>query len=260
MQGEGLEGLDGNKNRNKGGANGGRGAGDGQALQMLICVLRIKVTIPIFKDEKKEDPITFCKKAEDYMDATDVDPENRVKEFKRCLADKARLWYDEINNPTNWNELMELFCACFCIYSKNSEDWYQYWSSLSFDPASDQEIDNLIHDVCTLAELLHFPEDMVLATLKNMFPQQQMHFFNVNDVQTMYHMLHVMFPQNRNQASNVQASSGASPFAVVHTDGVFYSLPHKNPSLLKNGSKHIQFDKYWMILWINSESLLTDWP
>ena len=96
MQGGGLKGLDGNKNRNRGGANGGRGAGDGQALQMLIRVLRIKVTIPIFKGEKKEDPITFCKKVEDYMDAIDVDPENRVEEFKHCLADKARLWYAEI--------------------------------------------------------------------------------------------------------------------------------------------------------------------
>ena len=152
--------------------NGGGGAGDGQALQMLICVLRIKVTIPIFKGEKKEDPITFHKKAEDYMDAINVNPENRVEEFKHCLADKARLWYDEIDIPTNWNELMELLCTRFCIYSKNSEDWYRYWSSLSFDPASDQEIDDLIHDIRTLAELLHFLEDMVLATLKNMFPQQ----------------------------------------------------------------------------------------
>ena len=138
---------------------------------------------------------------------------------------------------------MELFCACFCIYGKNSEDWYQYWSSLSFDPASDQEIDDLIHDVRTLVELLHFPEDVVLATLKNKFPQQRMHFFNVNDVQTMYRMFRAMFPRNRNQASNVQASSGASPFAVVHTDGAIYSLPHKDPSLPKHGSKHVQFDK-----------------
>ena len=59
MQGGDLEGPDGNKNRNIGGNNGGRGTGDGQALQMLICVLRIKVTIPIFKGEKKEDPITL---------------------------------------------------------------------------------------------------------------------------------------------------------------------------------------------------------
>ena len=54
MQGGGLAGQDGNKNRNRGSANGGRGAGDGQALQMLIHVLRIKVTIPIFKGEKKK--------------------------------------------------------------------------------------------------------------------------------------------------------------------------------------------------------------
>ena len=88
-------------------------------------------------------------------------------------------------------------------------------------------------------ELLHFLEDVVLVTLKNMFPQQRMHFFNVNDVQTMYRMLHAMFPRNRNQASNVQASSGASLFAVVHTDGAIYSLPHKDPSPPKHGSKHV---------------------
>ena len=84
---------------------------------------------------------------------------------------------------------MESFCAQFCIYSKTPEDWYHYWLGLSFDPASDVEIDNLIHNVRTLAQLLHFPDDVVLATMKNLFPQQQMHFFNVNDLQTMFRMV-----------------------------------------------------------------------
>ena len=88
-----------------------------------------------------------------------------------------------------------------------------------------------------------------------------MHFFNVNDVQTMYHMLCAMFPRNRNQALNVQTSLGASPFSVVHTDGAIYSLPHKDPSppnILENMSDLTKLT-YWMILWTNSESRLTDW-
>ena len=32
-------------------------------------------------------------------------------------------------------------------------------------------------------------------------------------------------------------------FAAVHTDDAIYSLPHKDPSPPKHGSKHIQFDK-----------------
>ena len=57
---------------------------------------------------------------------------------------------------------------------------------------------------------------VVLATLKNMFPSYQLHFLNVNDLPTMFRMLHAMFPRNRHQ-SMAGAHSGATPFSV-HQD------------------------------------------
>ena len=134
------------------------------------------------------------------MEATEVAPRDRVQEFRHLLEGKARLWYDEIPLPARWEQLMQLFCACFCIFGKESEDWYHHWSALHFDPASDADIDDVISQVKTLARLLNFPDAVVLATLKNMFPQHRLHFFNVNDLPTMYHMLRAMFPCNRNQA------------------------------------------------------------
>ena len=163
--------------------------------------------------DKNEDPIEFKTKALDYMEAMDIPIQECVVEFRHCLEGKARMWYDEITLPRTWNELMHMFCACFCIYGKSNEDWYCHWASLHFDPASDADIDNLINKVRSVACLLNFPDPVVLATLRYMFPSYCLHFLSVNDLPTMFCMLRAMFPQNRHQ-SMAGAHSGATPFSV----------------------------------------------
>ena len=123
------------------------------------------------------------------------------------------MWYDEITLPRTWDELMTMFCARFCIYGKSNEDWYRHWASLHFDPASDSDIDDLINEVRLVTRLLNFPNNVVLATLKNMFPSYHIHFLNVNDLQTMFRMLRAMFPCSRHQ-SMAGAHGGATPFSV----------------------------------------------
>ena len=86
-----------------------------------------------------------------------------------------------------------------------------------------QDIDDVISQVKTLARLLNFPDPVVLATLKNMFPQHRLHFFNVNDLPTMYRMLRAMFPRNRNQAIP-GATGGASPFSAHQNQEAHVSL------------------------------------
>ena len=143
---------------------------DEECMLHLMRALLVKVAIPVFKGDKNEDPIEFKTKALDYMEATDIPVWERVVEFHHCLEGKARMWYDEITLPRTWNELMGMFCAQFCIYGKSNEDWYRHWASLHFDPASDADIDDLINEVRSVARLLNFPDMVVLATLKNMFP------------------------------------------------------------------------------------------
>ena len=143
---------------------------DEECMLHLMRALCVKVAIPVFKGDKNEDPIEFKTKALDYMEATDIPVWERVVEFRHCLEGKARIWYDEITLPCTWNELMGMFCACFCIYGKSNKDWYRHWASLHFDPASDADIDGLINKVRSVARLLNFPDMVVLATLKNMFP------------------------------------------------------------------------------------------
>ena len=151
-------------------ANLGQGAGDPvdpdeERMIRLMRALRVKVSIPVFKGEKAEDPMEFKMKALDYMDAQEIPIRERVFEFRHCLEGKARMWYDEITLSHTWNELMTMFCARFCIYSKSNEDWYRHWAALHFDPASDTDIDDLINEVRSVARLLNFPDDVVLATL-----------------------------------------------------------------------------------------------
>ena len=197
-------------------ANRGHGAEcnidpDEERMLCLMRALHVKVAIPVFKGDKNEDPIEFKTKALDYMEATDIPVWEHVVEFHHCLEGKARMWYDEITLPRTWNELMGMFCAQFCIYTKSNEDWYRHWASLHFDPASDTDIDDLINEERSVARLLNFPDMVVLATLKNMFPSYRLHFLNVNDLPTMFLMLRAMFPRNRHQSMS-GAHSTATPF------------------------------------------------
>ena len=147
------------------------------------------------------------------------------------------MWYNEITLPQTWDELMRMFCARFCIYGKSNEDWYHHWASLHFDPASDADIDDLINEVRSVARLLNFPDPVVLATLKNMFPSYHLHFLSINDLPTMFHMLRTMFPHNRHQ-SMASAHSGATPFSV-HQEKTSVVLVSQKPKKEKKADKAI---------------------
>ena len=214
---------------------------DEECMLHLMCTLCVKVAIPVFKGDKNEDPIEFKTKTLDYMEATDIPVRECVVEFHHCLEGKARRWYDEITLPHMWNELMGMFCARFCIYGKSNEDWYRHWASLHFDPASDADIDDLINEVRSVARLLNFPDMVVLATLKNMFPPYQLHFLNVNDLPTMFCMLRAMFPRNRHQ-SMAGAHSGATPFSV-HQDKTSTVPVSGKPKKVKKSDKSVCDDK-----------------
>ena len=227
-------------------ANCGCGAGhnadlDEEHMLHLMHALRVKVVIPVFKGDKNEDPIEFKTKTLDYMEATDIPVRERVVEFRHYLESKARMWYDEITLPRMWNELMGMFCAQFCIYGKSNEDWYRHWASLHFDPASDADIDDLINEVRSVACLLNFPDMVVLATLKNMFPSYRLHFLNVNDLPTMFRMLHAMFPRNRHQ-SMAGAHGRATPFSV-HQDKTSTVPVSGKPKKVKKSDKSVRDDE-----------------
>ena len=125
---------DGNQDNRGNGA--GNGDDDADRFFQLFRSLRVKVPMPIFKGEKGEDPNIFKTKAKDYMEAQEIPRRDRVREFRHCLEGKARMWYDEIErqiHPRNsWTDLIQKFCGRFCIYGKESEDWYRHWSALHF--------------------------------------------------------------------------------------------------------------------------------
>ena len=103
-----------NRNVREDEANLGQGAGvpvdpDEERMIRLMRALRVKVSIPVFKGDKAEDPMEFKTKALDYMDAQEIPIRERVFEFRHCLEGKARMWYDEITLPHTWDELMHLW-------------------------------------------------------------------------------------------------------------------------------------------------------
>ena len=67
-------------------ANLGQGAGvpvdpDEERMIRLMRALRVKVSIPVFKGDKAEDPMEFKTKALDYMDAQEIPICEHVFEF-----------------------------------------------------------------------------------------------------------------------------------------------------------------------------------
>ena len=182
---------------------------DRNMFMELVRALKNKMPMPTFSGVPKEDPHAFRKKAEDYLHATGVHRREWMHEFRFCLEGKARLWYDELNPPAeSWHDLMQKFTGRFCIYGTKSEDWYRAWSNLRFDPASDADIEDLITDVKALQRLMRLPDSAVLATLKNLFPRQRLHFFQIRDIPTMFQMLREMFPKNRTSIGTVLPQSG----------------------------------------------------
>ena len=168
----------------------------GYVLRQLVRSLQVKST-PTFKGDGKEDPIQFMKKASDYMEASGIPDDDHWEEFKHCLKGKARVWYNEIDVPTDWDDLSEKFCQHFCIYGRALEDWYRQWNKMSFDPNLDNDIEDFIKEVKALQSLLSLLNKLVVTTLKEKFPSNQLHSINLDTVVDMYDMLRAMFPKIR---------------------------------------------------------------
>ena len=175
------------------------------------------------------------KKASDYMEASGIPDDDHTEELKHCLQGKARVWYDEIDVPTDWDNMSDKFCQCFCIYGRASEDWYHQWNKMSFNPNSDNDIEDFITEVKTLQSLLNLPNKLVVTTL------------NVETVVEMYDMLRAMFPKNRVTAS------ATNPFSMHHAVGTKFSFQNgKSP---KN-RKGVTFDQSKLVK--NAMERLTD--
>ena len=76
-------------------------------MHQLFRSLRVEST-PTFRGDPKEDPLTFCKKALDYMEASGIDEDDMTDEFKHCLEGKAHVWYHRITTPEDWDDLMDM--------------------------------------------------------------------------------------------------------------------------------------------------------
>ena len=143
-------------------------------MHQLFRSLRVKST-STFRDDLKKDPLTFCKKALDYIEAGSIDEDDMTDECKHCLEGKAHVWYNEIIIPEDWDDLMDMFCRRFCIYGRASEDWYQQWNKISYDLNSDVDIEEFISEIKSLKNLLGLPDHLVVTIGKVSNPQVTFH-------------------------------------------------------------------------------------
>ena len=210
-----------------------------QLLMEVMQILRSKVPLPVFHGKLGEDPITFRKKALDYMEDVNVPLAEWTNAFKLCLDGKARQWYDEITVPLLWDDLMVMFCGRFCIYGRTREEWYDAWQRLTFDRVN-SDIEDFITDVKCLAQLNDIHDQMVLSKLKQIFPEKEDIWMLVHDENNMYqHLRHLYSPYKRKMQAAAKQTSGTNPFSNMET------LPQ--PYVLNVGEKipkEVTFNQY----------------
>ena len=121
------------------GPPGGRGGPPGglQMAQLVAALNQLtqhnRMSIPQFSGQPHEDPAHSQQKALDYMEDAQIPPADRPQRFRMCLTGEARDWYNDIVIPAQWDDLMEMFCQRFCIFSQTEEQWHDAWQKLTFD-------------------------------------------------------------------------------------------------------------------------------
>ena len=117
---------------------------------------------------------------------------------------------------------------------------------MSFNPYSDNDIEDFIMEVKALQSLLNLLNKLVVTTLKEKFPSHWLHFINVDTVVDMYDMLRAMFLKNRVTVST------ANPFSTQAVGTKFSFQNGKSP---KN-RKGVTFDQSKLVK--NAMERLTD--
>ena len=185
-----------------------------QLIAEFTRALRAKVPIPTFQGKPHEDPLTFRKKALDYMVDAHIPFGRRTREFRHCLDGKARRWYDEITVPNDWDALMTMFCARFCIYGRNPEEWYDRWQQLQFDKQNG-DIEDFITDVKNLAELQEFPDAVVMSSIKKKFPEHEQMWLFVQELDRVYEYLRQLYSPSKMASKKEAAKANPSDPAAT---------------------------------------------
>ena len=219
------------------GANANNG-GAVDAITALVRALRVQVPIPRFRGTKGENPQSFKKTALDYMTRAGYQPEEFVLTFQQCLEGKARDWYDRLpaDKLTDWDKLMDEFCKKYCIYGDSPDEWYRRWTSLTFDPSSDMDIDDYITEVQMLSERLHLDETVVRSQIMKVFPTHRVHLSREPSLEACFGLLRIIYPLHRDKSSY---SPGNNPFSV-HT-------PRKESDLTPSSDKRVHFDQAFVM-------------
>jgi hypothetical protein len=199
-----------------------QGIGFGGSLAMLVNTLRGSTQMPTFegnpdKQPELENPIPFKWKAKDYLRDLKVPNRRWTRKLRNMLKGDARIWYERQKPITrSWDRFMFNFIREFNVYGPSEEDWARCWAELSFDPDSDDTIKKLVTDIECLAELLEFPDSVIITEIKRLFPQHKMNFHGKTDYREIFGMLKMAYPTNRNRTRRSASTPGAAsnPFGT----------------------------------------------
>ena len=173
------------------------------------------------------------------MEDANIPQADGTNAFKLCLEGKARQWYDEIAVPPQWNDLMTLFCGCFCIYGRTHEEWYDAWQKLNYDRVN-RDIEDFLTDVKRLAQLNDINDQMILSKLKQIFPEKEDIWLLVHDVDNMYqHLRHFYSPYKWKMQAASKTTQGANPFSNMERGSEQYVL-----NLGEKPHKEVTFNEY----------------
>ena len=186
----------------------------------LTAVSSKSENIPEFRGSKDESANAHLLKVQDWKDRMEFSDREIVEKFKQTLGDKAREWYNEIEElPNSWEDLKKQFTLEFTKAGKPKRALKAEWTSYKYDPDK-QDIRDFIREVKQTAQLLNLDDEAILETLKDSLPEQG--YFSVNsikDLPTLITTLKDLYnSRRRGRESNEEVKTSSQVFNFNVTD------------------------------------------
>ena len=126
---------------------------------------------PSIKGNPGDRPEAHILRAEDWMDASNLDMKDtaKVKNFRLTLDHHAREWYDKADCKTSWKKMKLEFSRYFSTQGRSMRNLLSRWKEFKFDPQKD-DIEEFVRDVQETGKQLNYEEEAIANMIKTSMP------------------------------------------------------------------------------------------
>ena len=170
---------------------------------------------PRFKGASGDKPEPHILKCEDYFNDEGITTvRGKVNAFRMTLESKAREWFEDIDDPSDWESLKNSFRNHFSAQGRSIKHLHERWRSFRFDPLT-MEIETYISDVKQTAKQLNYTDAAVVDLLKSTTPETVYGIlFDRTDLKTIIRILKDFYAHKPGEVTAPPATQ-TSPFSSL---------------------------------------------